>query len=254
VLFTPLLHGLQFFISACSSAKQPGEEDLQTSAATTAAFAGGAVLISESSLGDAIAIIRRFLRYHCRERRFQLLPFLVAPLAIGALALGPGPGFCGCCWPWTPLWLRSVSGAARDRFVPDNNALRYRPGVRCRRLLVLSIRYQSLCRCIWILGTPSGWSRAGSLPIQTSRILLYAGYFLVASVGAADLRAGLLLAQNSELEAMEGYGLACASCCSTARFWCCVTRTQLDCGFQRSRRARGGQNMAIAFAGVSAPR
>ena len=47
----------------------------------------------------------------------------------------------------------------------------------------------------------ASWLEPGGypLPIQTSRILLYAGYFLVGvGVGAVDLRAGLL-AENGEL-------------------------------------------------------
>ncbi len=47
---------------------------------------------------------------------------------------------------------------------------------------------------------PAGWSRAAfRLPIQTSRILLYAGYFLTGvGVGATNLRTGVL-AENGEV-------------------------------------------------------
>jgi surface polysaccharide O-acyltransferase-like enzyme len=77
-------------------------------------------------------------------------------------------------------------------------ALRYRPGFAFVGFLMFSIIVYLPMHLIF---GDTSWLEPGGypLPIQTSRILLYGGYFFAGvGVGAMDLRAGLL-AQNSEL-------------------------------------------------------
>ena len=79
-------------------------------------------------------------------------------------------------------------------------ALRYRPGIAFAVFLVFSIAIYLPMRlgvgdAAWF--EPYGFP----LPIQTSRILLYSGYFFLGvGIGATDLKAGLF-AQNGELAA-----------------------------------------------------
>jgi len=79
-------------------------------------------------------------------------------------------------------------------------ALRYRPGIAFAVFLVFSIAIYLPMR-LWV-GDAAWFEPYGfPLPIQTSRILLYSGYFFLGvGIGATDLKAGLF-ALNSELAA-----------------------------------------------------
>ena len=79
-------------------------------------------------------------------------------------------------------------------------ALRYRPGIAFAVFLVFSIAIYLPMR-LWV-GDAAWFEPYGfPLPIQTSRILLYSGYFFLGvGIGATDLKAGLF-AQNGELAA-----------------------------------------------------
>jgi surface polysaccharide O-acyltransferase-like enzyme len=79
--------------------------------------------------------------------------------------------------------------------------LRYRPGVAFVAFLIFSVIVYLPMRLYF--GDAAWYELDGHypLPIQTSRIFLYSGYFLVGvGIGAADLRAGIF-AENGELAA-----------------------------------------------------
>jgi peptidoglycan/LPS O-acetylase OafA/YrhL len=147
-----------------------------------------------------IAYYPTFLRYHLPGTTdFNFFHFWWHTLAIGPWPSGPA------WFLWVLLALDALVAAiwflaprAIDLFGRPINALRYRPGVAFAAFLVLSI---SVYLPMHLIFGDASWLEPGGypLPIQTSRILLYGGYFLVGvGVGAADLRAGLL-AQNGEL-------------------------------------------------------
>src|SRR6185437_5084615 len=88
-------------------------------------------------------------------------------------------------------------------------ALRYRPGFAFLAFLAFSVIVYVPMRigigdAAWL--EPHGYP----LPIQTSRILLYSGYFLVGvGIGAMDLRSGVF-AENGKLAARWNIWLAVA--------------------------------------------
>src|SRR5262249_30424038 len=122
------------------------------------------------------------------------------------LTVGPWPS--GPAWfLWVLLALDAIAaliwaiapGAIKALGKPVY-ALRYRPGVAFALFMIFSVAvylpmHLGFRDSSWL--EPDGFP----LPIQTSRILLYAGYFFFGvGIGASDLRAGLL-AENSELAA-----------------------------------------------------
>jgi hypothetical protein len=147
-----------------------------------------------------IAYYPTFLRYHLPGTAdFNFLHFWWHTLTIGPWPSGPS------WFLWVLLALDAIAAAiwylaprAIEMLGKPINALRYRPGFAFAAFLMFSI---TIYLPMHLMFGDTSWLEPGRfpLPIQTSRILLYAGYFLVGvGVGAADLRAGLL-AQNSEL-------------------------------------------------------
>jgi peptidoglycan/LPS O-acetylase OafA/YrhL len=147
-----------------------------------------------------IAYYPTFLRYHLPGTTdFNFFHFWWHTLTIGPWPSGPA------WFLWVLLALDAIAAAiwflaprAIERLGEPINALRYRPGFAFAAFLMFSI---TIYLPMHLMFGDTSWLEPGSfpLPIQTSRILLYAGYFLVGlGVGAVDLRAGLL-AQNSEL-------------------------------------------------------
>jgi surface polysaccharide O-acyltransferase-like enzyme len=147
-----------------------------------------------------IAYYPTFLRYHLPGTTdFNFFHFWWHTLTIGPWPSGPA------WFLWVLLALNAIAAAvwylaprAIELLGRPIYALRYRPGVAFAAFLIFSIMaylpmHLTFGDASWL--EPGGYP----LPIQTSRILLYGGYFFLgAGVGASDLRAGLL-AQNGEL-------------------------------------------------------
>jgi len=147
-----------------------------------------------------IAYYPTFLRYHLPDTTdFNFFHFWWRTLTVGPWPSGPA------WFLWVLLafdaivagiWLvapRAIEGLGKPLY-----ALRYRPGVAFAAFSVFSVAVYLPLRLIYGDGA---WLEPGHfpLPIQTSRILLYSGYFLVGvGIGATDLRAGPL-AENGEL-------------------------------------------------------
>jgi len=146
-----------------------------------------------------IAYYPTFLRYHLPDTTdFNFLHFWWRTLAVGPWPSGPAwflwvllalDAIAALIWSITP---RAIEALGKPLY-----ALRYRPGVAFAVFCVFSIIVYLPLRLIY---GDAAWLELGPfpLPIQTSRIGLYFGYFLIGvGIGATDLRAGLL-AQNSE--------------------------------------------------------
>ena len=147
-----------------------------------------------------IAYYPTFLRYHLPGTTdFNFFHFWWHTLTIGPWPSGPA------WFLWVLLALDAIAAAiwylaprALDWLGLPIYALRYRPGFAFVGFLMFSIIVYLPMHLIF---GDSSWLEPGGypLPIQTSRILLYGGYFFAGiGVGAISLKAGLL-AQNSEL-------------------------------------------------------
>jgi peptidoglycan/LPS O-acetylase OafA/YrhL len=147
-----------------------------------------------------IAYYPTFLRYHLPGTTdFNFFHFWWHTLTIGPWPSGPA------WFLWVLLALDAIAAAiwylaprALDLLGRSIYALRYRPGFAFAGFLMFSIIVYLPMHLIF---GDSSWLEPGGypLPIQTSRILLYGGYFFAGvGIGAINLRAGLL-AQNSEL-------------------------------------------------------
>jgi hypothetical protein len=147
-----------------------------------------------------IAYYPTFLRYHLPGTTdFNFFHYWWHTLTIGPWPSGPA------WFLWVLLALDAIVAAiwylaprAIEVLGKLVYALRYRPGFAFAAFLIFSIVVYLPMHLIF---GDASWLEPGGypLPIQTSRILLYAGYFLAGvGVGAMDLRAGLL-AQNGEL-------------------------------------------------------
>jgi peptidoglycan/LPS O-acetylase OafA/YrhL len=147
-----------------------------------------------------IAYYPTFLRYHLPGTTdFNFLHFWWRTLTVGPWPSGPAwflwvllafDAIAAGIWFAAP---RALDGLGRAIY-----ALRYRPGVAFAAFCVFSIAVYLPLRLIY---GDAAWFEPGHfpLPIQTSRILLYSGYFFVGvGIGATDLSAGLF-AQNGEL-------------------------------------------------------
>jgi peptidoglycan/LPS O-acetylase OafA/YrhL len=147
-----------------------------------------------------IAYYPTFLRYHLPDTTdFNFFHFWWHTLTIGPWPSGPAwflwvllalDALVAAIWWMAP---RALEALGRPIY-----ALRYRPAAAFAAFLMFSI---VIYLPMHLMFGDASWLEPGGypLPIQTSRILLYGGYFLVGvGVGAVDLRAGLL-AQNSEL-------------------------------------------------------
>jgi len=147
-----------------------------------------------------IAYYPTFLRYHLPGTTdFNFFHFWWHTLTIGPWPSGPA------WFLWVLLALDALAAAiwlvaprALEALGRPLYALRYRPGPAFAAFLMFSV---IIYLPMHLMFGDASWLEPGGypLPIQTSRILLYGGYFLVGvGVGAVDLRAGLL-AQNGEL-------------------------------------------------------
>jgi hypothetical protein len=149
-----------------------------------------------------VAYYPTFLRYHLPGTTdFNFFHFWWHTLTIGP-------------WPSGPAWFLwvllafdaiaalvwSIAPRAFEALGQPIYALRYRPGFAFAAFLVFSVIVYVPMRLYF---GDAAWLEPGGypLPIQTSRIFLYFGYFLVGvGIGATDLRSGLF-AENGELAA-----------------------------------------------------
>jgi peptidoglycan/LPS O-acetylase OafA/YrhL len=147
-----------------------------------------------------IAYYPTFLRYHLPGTTdFNFLHFWWRTLTIGPWPSGPAwflwvllalDAIVAAVWLMTP---RAIGTLGQLIF-----SVRNRPTAAFVAFLIISVAVYLPMHLIF---GDASWLEPGRfpLPIQTSRILLYAGYFFVGiGVGAAGLRAGLL-AETGEL-------------------------------------------------------
>ena len=150
-----------------------------------------------------IAYYPTFLRYHLPGTTdFSFLHFWGRIFTVGPWPSGPA------WFLWVLLAFDAIA-ATVWRLVPNAipalgraiHALRYRPGTAFVAFLIFSIIVYMPMRLHF---GDAAWYELDDkypLPIQTSRIFLYSGYFLVGvGIGATDLRSGIL-AENGELAA-----------------------------------------------------
>jgi surface polysaccharide O-acyltransferase-like enzyme len=149
-----------------------------------------------------LAYYPTFLRYHLPGTTdFNYFHFWWRTLTIGP-------------WPSGPAWFLwvllafdavaalvwSIAPGVFNGLGKTIYALRHRPGFAFAAFLALSVIVYLPMR-LWV-GDAAWFELDGfPLPIQTSRIFLYSGYFLVGiGIGAMDLKSGLY-AENGELAA-----------------------------------------------------
>jgi surface polysaccharide O-acyltransferase-like enzyme len=146
-----------------------------------------------------IAYYPSFLRYHLPGATdFNFFHFWWHTLSIGPWPSGPA------WFLWVLLVFDAIAAGvwfAAPRAIPALgmrfNRLRYLPGVAFVIFCLFSVAVYLPLRLSY---GDAAWLEPGHfpLPIQTSRILLYFGYFTIGvGIGATDLSAGLL-AQNGE--------------------------------------------------------
>jgi surface polysaccharide O-acyltransferase-like enzyme len=150
-----------------------------------------------------IAYYPTFLRYHLPGTTdFNFFHFWGRVFTVGPWPSGPA------WFLWVLLAFDAVA-ALLWRLAPNAlpalgraiYALRYRPGFAFIAFLIFSVIVYLPMRLYF--GDAAWYELDGKypLPIQTSRIFLYSGYFLVGvGIGAADLRSGIF-AENGELAA-----------------------------------------------------
>jgi Acyltransferase family len=149
-----------------------------------------------------LAYYPTFLRYHLPGTTdFNFFHFWWRTLTIGP-------------WPSGPAWFLwvllafdaitslvwSVAPRVFEAFGKPIYALRYRPGLAFVAFLIFSV---IVYLPMHLYFGDSAWFELDGfpLPIQTSRVFLYLGYFLVGvGIGALDLRSGVF-AENGELAA-----------------------------------------------------
>ena len=158
-----------------------------------------------------IAYYPTFLRYHMPGTTdFNFFHFLWRVFTVGPWPSGPAwfiwvllafDAVVALVWSVAPGVLKGL-GKAIYR-------LRYRPGFAFGGFLIFSCIVYVPMR-LWV--GDAAWFEPGGypLPIQTSRIFLYFGYFLIGvGIGAMDLRSGVF-AENGELAARWKIWLAVA--------------------------------------------
>jgi peptidoglycan/LPS O-acetylase OafA/YrhL len=159
-----------------------------------------------------IAYYPTFLRYHVPGTTdFNFWHFWWHTLTIGPWPSGPA------WFLWVLLALDAIAAlvwaiapSAIAALGKPIYALRYRPAMAFAAFLIFSIAVYLPLRLIF---GDAAWLEPGGypLPIQTSRILLYAGYFFLGiGIGATDLKVGLF-ALNGELAARWKIWLAFAA-------------------------------------------
>jgi peptidoglycan/LPS O-acetylase OafA/YrhL len=165
-----------------------------------------------------IAYYPTFLRYHLPGTTdFNFFHFWWRTLTVGPWPSGPAwflwvllalDGIAAIIWAIAPPVIAALGKPIY--------ALRYRPGFAFAAFLIFSIAVYLPMR-LWV-GDAAWFEPDGfPLPIQTSRILLYAGYFFLGvGIGATDLKAGLF-ALNGEMAARWKAWLAFA-----ALFYCAI--------------------------------
>ena len=159
-----------------------------------------------------IAYYPTFLRYHLPGTTdFNFFHFWERVFTVGPWPSGPA------WFLWVLLAFDSIT-ALVWRLAPNAipalgktiHALRYRPGVAFVAFLMFSVIVYLPMRLYF---GDAAWYELDNyypLPIQSSRIFLYSGYFLVGvGIGATDLRSGIL-AENGELAARWKIWLAFA--------------------------------------------
>jgi surface polysaccharide O-acyltransferase-like enzyme len=161
-----------------------------------------------------IAYYPTFLRYHLPGTTdFNFFHFWGRVFTVGPWPSGPA------WFLWVLLafdilvalfwWLAPSALAALGRAI---YSLRYRPAVAFIAFLIFSVIIYLPMRLYF---GDAAWYELDNkypLPIQTSRIFLYSGYFMVGvGIGATDLRSGIF-AENGELAARWKIWLAAASC------------------------------------------
>jgi len=158
-----------------------------------------------------VAYYPTFLRYHLPGTTdFNFLHFVWRVFTVGPWPSGPAwflwvllafDVLAALVWSIAPGAIRGLGRAIY--------ALRYRPGFAFIAFLIFSVIVYLPMR-LWV--GDAAWLEPGGypLPIQTSRIFLYSGYFLAGvGIGAMDLRSGIL-AENGELAARWKIWLAVA--------------------------------------------
>jgi surface polysaccharide O-acyltransferase-like enzyme len=158
-----------------------------------------------------IAYYPTFLRYHMPGTTdFNFFHFLWRVFTVGPWPSGPAwfiwvllafDAIVALVWSTAPGVLRGLGKAIY--------ALRYRPGLAFVAFLAFSVIVY-LPMHLWV--GDSAWLEPWGypLPIQTSRIFLYSGYFLVGvGIGTMDLKSGIV-AENGELASRWNIWLAVA--------------------------------------------
>jgi hypothetical protein len=159
-----------------------------------------------------IAYYPTFLRYHLPGTTdFNFFHFWWRTLTVGPWPSGPA------WFLWVLLALDAIAaliwfGAPRLIEAAGSclSALRERPVITFAGFLIFSIVVYLPLRLIF---GDAAWLEPGGypLPVQTSRILLYAGYFFLGvAIGATSLRAGLF-AENGEIARRWSVWLAFAA-------------------------------------------
>ena len=150
-----------------------------------------------------IAYYPTFLRYHLPGTTdFNFFHFWGRVFTVGPWPSGPAwflwvllalDALAALLWSVAP---RAIEGLGKLIY-----ALRYRPGAALVAFLIFSVIVYLPMRLYF---GDAAWYELDNkypLPIQTSRIFLYSGYFLVGvGIGASDLRSGIF-AENGELAA-----------------------------------------------------
>jgi surface polysaccharide O-acyltransferase-like enzyme len=158
-----------------------------------------------------IAYYPTFLRYHLPGTTdFNFFHFVWRVFTVGPWPSGPAwfiwvllafDTIVALLWKIAP---GAIEGLGRAIY-----ALRYRPGFALVAFMAFSVIIYLPMR-VWV--GDAAWLEPGGypLPIQTSRVFLYSGYFLAGvGIGAMDLRSGILT-ENGELAARWKIWLAVA--------------------------------------------
>jgi surface polysaccharide O-acyltransferase-like enzyme len=158
-----------------------------------------------------IAYYPTFLRYHLPGTTdFNFFHFVWRVFTVGPWPSGPAwfiwvllafDAIAALLWKMAP---GAIEGLGRAIY-----ALRYRPGFALVAFMAFSVIIYLPMR-VWV--GDAAWLEPGGypLPIQTSRVFLYSGYFLAGvGIGAMDLRSGILT-ENGELAARWKIWLAVA--------------------------------------------
>ena len=200
-----------------------------------------------------IAYYPTFLRYHLPGTTdFNFFHFWWHTLTVGPWPSGPA------WFLWVLLALDIVAAALwalAPRLLKALGllifSLRERPRAAFVAFLALSVTVYVPMRLIF---GDASWLEPGGypLPVQTSRILLYAGYFLVGvGIGVVSLRAGIL-SEDGELVKRWPIWLAFALLFYSAILLLVYAHHNWISDFDFRRRCCGGAFYGVAFALFSA--